>query len=274
MQVETYDAFGDMIRPGNELAKIIESHVPLWANPVTGPIYIEGVRRGDVLVIEILDILVGQTGVTTVIPGFGALEGWFTKSPPITKFTTINKDRVCYQTSSGKRIFVPLKPFIGVLGVAPPFEAISTLSPVPKYGGNMDVPEVCPGNKVYLPVGVDGALLSVGDVHAAQGDGEICGTAVEVPATVTLKFNVLRSKTIDWPRIESEEEIITVGSGKPLEEAAKLAFRELLQWLADDYAFSVYDAYILLSIAARARIAQFVSPLFSVVARLPKEYLQ
>ena len=137
----------------------------------------------------------------------------------------------------------------------------------------MDVADVCKGNRLYLPVGVDGALFAAGDVHARQGDGEICGTAVEIPAKLTFKFDVMRDKSIEWPRIESPNEIMTVASARPLEDAARLAFRELIQWLNEEYGFSVYDAYMLLSLTANARIAQIVDPLYTVVAKLPKEHL-
>jgi acetamidase/formamidase len=138
----------------------------------------------------------------------------------------------------------------------------------------MDVADVCEGNKLYLPVGVDGALFAAGDVHAAQGDGEICGTGVEIPAKLTFKFDVMKDKTIEWPRIESQQEIMTAASARPLEDAARLAFRELINWLHEDYGFSAYDAYMLLSLTARARIAQIVDPLYTVVAKFPKEYLK
>ncbi|MEM3698021.1 MAG: acetamidase/formamidase family protein [Candidatus Bathyarchaeia archaeon] len=273
VQLETYDCFADVVRPGQELAKVLKSAKPLYDNPVSGPIYIEGAERGDVLEVDIVDIKVPDLGVTTIVPGFGALEGWLTKSPALTKFSSIKNGRIYYRTNHGKEISLPVKPFIGSIGVAPPTESISTITPF-RHGGNMDVSEVCAGNKIYLPVGVKGGLFAAGDVHANQGDGEICGTAVEVPALITLKFEVLKGKSIDWPRIESKEEIMAVGSAKPLEDAARLAFRELIQWLNSDYGFSVYDAYMLLSIAGKARIAQMVNPLYTVVAKLSKEYLE
>jgi acetamidase/formamidase len=137
----------------------------------------------------------------------------------------------------------------------------------------MDVPDVCVGNTLYLPVATDGALLGLGDVHAVQGDGEICGTAVEVAATVTLKIGLEKNKELEWPRVESRSEIMTVCSTKPLEEATRLAFLELIKWLEQDFGFERYDAYMLLSIAGKARIAQIVDPLFTVVAKLPKKLL-
>lgn len=273
VKIETYDCFADAVRPGRELDKLLSSGAPIYDNPVTGPIYVRGAEKGDVLKVEILDIQVPDLGVTTIVPGFGALEGWLTKMPATTKFTTIRNSQILYKTDHGREVQLPLKPFIGTIGVAPPIESISTITPH-KHGGNMDAPEVCPGNALYLPVGVKGALFAAGDVHAAQGDGEICGTGVEVPATVTLRFNVLKGRTIEWPRIESQEEIMAVCSARPLEDAARLAFRELIHWMRGDYGFSTYDAYMLLSLAGKARIAQIVDPLYTVVAKISKKHLE
>jgi len=114
----------------------------------------------------------------------------------------------------------------------------------------------------------------LGDVHAAQGDGEICGTAVEVPAVVTVKFGLEKGRKIEWPRIESPDETMTVCSARPLEDAARLAFREMIRWLEADYGVNQYDAYMLLSLTATARIAQIVDPLYTVVVKLQKKYLR
>ncbi|MEM2901956.1 MAG: acetamidase/formamidase family protein [Candidatus Bathyarchaeia archaeon] len=273
VKIETYDCFADAVRPGKELDKILGSGTPIYDNPVTGPIYIKGAEKGDVLKVEVIDIQVPDLGVTTIVPGFGALEGWLTKMPATTKFTNIRNNAIYYKTDHGKEVQLPLKPFIGTIGVSPPTESISTITPH-KHGGNMDVADICPGNTLYLPIGVKGALFAAGDVHAAQGDGEICGTAVEVPATITLRFTILKGRTIEWPRIESQEEIMAVGSARPLEDAARLAFRELIDWMRSDYGFSTYDAYMLLSIAGKARIAQIVDPLYTVVAKISKKHLE
>jgi len=271
--VETRDCFANVVKPGRELAAVLKSGETLFDNPVTGPIYIEGAQKGDTLAVEIVDIQVPSIGLTTVMPGFGALEGWLSESPVLTKFVNIRNNLAYYKTDKGKEIAFPIKPFIGTIGVAPPYESVSTVTPH-KHGGNMDVQDVCVGNTLYLPVAVDGALFAAGDVHAVQGDGEICGTAVEIAASLTFKFELLKHKTIEWPRIESKEEIMTIGSAKPLEDAARLAYRELIRWLGEDYGLSPYDAYMLLSLTAKARIAQIVDPLYTVVAKLPKNILK
>jgi amidase len=272
VKLETYDCFANVVKPGNDLAQVLQSGAKLFDNPVTGPIYIEGAQKGDTLIVDIVDIELPEKGITTIMPGFGALEGWLSASPTLTKFSKIKNGTVYYRTDDGREIPFPVKPFIGTIGVAPPAESISTITPH-KHGGNMDVADICKGNRLYLPIGVDGALFAAGDVHARQGDGEICGTAVEVPAQLTFKFEVVKGKSIEWPRIESSEEIMTVASARPLEDAARLAFRELIQWLHEDYGFSTYDAYMLLSLTAKARLAQIVDPLYTVVAKQQKEYL-
>jgi len=271
VQVETYDAFGDQLTPDFDLKKLLESGKEVYDNPVTGPIYIEGAEPGDTLAVDIMDIKIREFGLAAISPGVGALDGWLSTSPAVTKFLKIENGTIHYRTDSAKDLTFPAKPFLGVVGVSPPLESISTVTPF-QHGGNMDVADVCPGNRLFLPVGVKGGLFCVGDVHASQGDGEICGNAVEVSAQVTFKFDILKNKTIRWPRIESNDEIMTVCSSKPLEDAARCAFRELIQWL-DEYGISTNDAYILLSLAARARIAQIVDPLYTVVAKIAKEII-
>jgi acetamidase/formamidase len=135
----------------------------------------------------------------------------------------------------------------------------------------MDVPEICVGNKAYFPVNVSGALLHVGDVHAVQGDAEICGTAVEMPAEITLTINLVKGKKIRWPRIESPEHLISVacsGAGRPLEEAIRIAFIELVFWL-EEFGFNRWDAYQLSAQTALVKLGN----LWTVAVKFPKKYL-
>ena len=271
-EVETWDASGNIVGARRNLGDAIQKGLRRYENPVTGPIYVEGAGPGDALKIEIINIKFPEVGWTAVIPGFGGLEGWLRLSPPITKFSKISGEKIVYALSDGRTIEIPAKPFIGTIGVSPEFEAVSTIVPG-RHGGNMDVPDICVGNVLHLPVAVKGALLGLGDVHAVQGDGEICGTAMEVSSTVTMRVELEKNKKINWPRVESKDEIMTVCSAKPLEDAVRLAFLELIKWLESDYGFERYDAYMFLSLAAKARVAQIVDPLFTVVAKLPKELL-
>ncbi len=271
IEVSTWDAYGGIISPTRTFQEATEMGLAGALNPVTGPIYVEGAEPGDTLAVEILDIELPEWGGSSIIPGFGALEGWLNLMESRTKISYIKNDKIFYKTDHGKAIELDAEPFIGTIGVSPAYEAIQTLAPG-SHGGNMDCPDVKPGNTLYLPVTQRGALFGLGDVHAVQGDGEICGTAVEIAAIVKLRFSIMK-KTISWPRVESEDMIMTVCSARPLEDAARLAYRELINWMVSDYGWDRDDAYMFLSLAVKARIAQIVDPLYTVVAKLPKKYL-
>jgi len=256
-----------------------------WAfrpNPNTGPFYLEGAEPGDTLVVKLIKVEpASDVGYSLAGPGFGAL----TKTPftptldePIPKrIWTYRIDKqagtVDYSAlDSDIKIKLPLKPFLGCLGVAPAAdEARSTVVPG-FYGGNMDTPEVRAGSTIYLPVNVRGGLLYLGDGHAAQGEGEISGTAVEVPMNVTLSVDLLKRR-ITVPRIEDENYLMAVGSYRPLEDAMRIASHELIQWLVEDYGFSALDAYGLLSVAMESNISQLVDPNYTVLVKIRKEYL-
>ncbi|MCH8207191.1 MAG: acetamidase/formamidase family protein, partial [Chloroflexi bacterium] len=167
---------------------------------------------------------------------------------------------------------IPCEPFYGTIGTAPELEAISSLAPG-FHGGNMDAADVCPGNTVFLPVHVPGALLYVGDGHAAQGDAEVCGVAVEVPTRGTMTAQLIKGRAIATPRVESDDYIMTVGSARPMEDAARIAFYELVMWLEADYGIERLMAYQLCSQVARVRLANMVDILYSIVAKFPKRYL-
>lgn len=273
IEIETWDAYGGVVYPGQTFQEAVERGRVGSLNPITGPIAVEGAEPGDTLVVEIVHIELPEWGASSIIPGFGALEGWLNLLEPKTKISEIRGGKILYEADHGQTIEIEADPFIGTIGVSPAIEAIQTLAPG-THGGNMDCPDVKPVNKLLLPVYRPGALFGLGDVHAVQGDGEICGTAIEISAVVTLRFSLEKGKTIAWPRIESEDEIMTVCSARPLGDAARLAYRELVNWMVNDYGWDRDDAYMFLSQAARARIAQIVDPLFTVVAKLSKKYLQ
>ena len=275
VEIETWDAFGGCVKPGQIYTRkqAAERGISIPVNPVTGPVYIIGAEPGDALTVEILGIDLPDWGVTTIDSGFGGLEGWLNLMEPRIKISKIRDGVVLYETDKGATVKVPVDPFIGTIGNSPIYEAINTLTPGP-HGGNMDCPDIRSGNTLMLPIYHSGALFCLGDVHAVQGDGEVGGSAIEVPAVIKLKFGVKKSYTIAWPRIESREEIMTVCSAKPLEDAARLAYRELVYWMVKDYGWVRDDAYMFLSVAAKARIAQIVDPLYTVVAKLSKKYLE
>jgi acetamidase/formamidase len=260
------------VNPGDEVEIETWSALTQVTNPVTGPIYIQGAEPGDSLIIEILDIQLPNKGKVSIIPGFGSLEGWLNLFEAKEKHPTILDGEIIYETDQGGQVYLKADPFVGTIGVSPAYEAINTLTPG-RHGGNMDCPDIRPGNRLILPVAVPGALFSLGDVHAIQGDGEICGTAVEVDSLVKLKFYLTKGKTIGWPRIESQLDIMTVGSARPLEDAAREAFRELINWMVSEYYWEKEDAYMFLSLVGKARIAQIVDPLYTVIAKISKSLL-
>ena len=275
-RVSTMDAFADRIdSPNVDLAKVIQ--VP-YVNPCTGPIYVAGAEPGDTLAIRIDDIqLPRDYAVSCIIPDFGGVCGTVLTrvlNPPL-------EQRVLLHRITPEGIIhdpnlaippIPVEAFYGTIGTAPAIEAISTLS-AGFHGGNMDAADVCPGNTIYLPVQVPGALLFIGDGHAAQGDGEVSGVAAEVPTIGTLTVDLIKNRTTPTPRIENDEFIMSVGSARPLEDAARVAFYDLVTWIEADYGIERIAAYQLASQVAKVRLANFVDVLYSIVAKFPKRYL-
>lgn len=278
LETNTLDAFGNAIqKPGDTLSMVKGD------NPLTGPFYIEGAEPGDTLAVTILDLQVdGNQGVGTLVPGFGALNEtsytpmlnapiperiWFY---PIDHATNTATFRALDSNFSVK---IPLHPFFGCIGVAPAGgEARSSIVPA-EFGGNMDSPEASVGNTVYFPVNVPGALLFMGDGHAAMGDGEVAGTAVEVPLRARVRVNLIKHQKINWPRFENEDAIMTVGAYRPLDDCLRIAFTELVNWIHQDYGLSELDAYELLSKVARIHLNEMVDPNYVIVASVDKKYL-
>ncbi len=249
-----------------------------FLNPQTGPIYVEGAEPGDTLAIHIESIEPTRDfAVSVLIPYFGGLTS--------TNFTRTLQDPLPERVwiwnlvDGGSNLFneelglkLPWEPFLGTLAVAPDLEAITALSPGP-FGGNMDVPDVKPGNTVYLPVWNSGALVYTGDCHARQGQGELCGVAMEITSKVTVVFDVIKDKPIEWPRIESDEAIMVVGSARPMEDAARIANTELILWLEHEYGYDRWDAYQLLTQAGGLYVGNMVDTTYSLVASVDKKHL-
>ena len=274
--IETMDAFENRITsPDDDITQIIT--LP-FVNPLTGPIYVEGAEKGDTLAVTIHDIEVTRNyGVSALIPDFGGLCGTvFTRTlqpalPAKVMIHPINDGHITFSEDLPIAA-IPYEPFYGTIGAAPEIEAISSLAPG-FHGGNMDAADVCPGNTVFLPVNVPGALFHVGDGHAAQGDAEVCGVATEIPTRGTFTFEVIKKSVIGTPRVDSDEFIMAIGSARPMEDAARIAFYELIMWLEADYGIDRLVAYQLCSQVARVRLANMVDILYSVVAKFPKKYL-
>lgn len=278
LETNTVDCFGNAIKkPGDTL-----SMAP-GDNPLTGPFYIDGAEPGDTLAIKILDLQVdGNQGIGALAPGFGAINSTnYTPmlNPPIPEkiwFYPIDHatNTATFQALDSKyTVKIPLHPFFGCIGVAPADgEARSSVVPE-AFGGNMDSPEASVGNTVYFPVNVPGAMLFLGDGHAAMGDGEVAGTAIEVPLRSRIQVHVIKGQKINWPRFENDQYIMTVGAYRPLDDALRIAFTELVNWIHQDYGLSQMDAYELLSKVAEIRLSEMVDPNYVVVAKIKKSFL-
>jgi len=260
--------------PDNEIPdslKAVESGVTdrgPGAHPLTGPIYVRGAEPGDVLEVRILGFeFLHPYGVTGFIPGSGTLPDDF----PYSRFKLIR-----FNPNEGTAEFMPgvslrLAPFFGSIGVAPPviLGRISSGPPGPN-AGNLDNKELVAGSTLYLPVHVSGALLSMGDAHAMQGDGEVSLTAVETSVRGTVQVFVRKGKHLNWPRAETPTHYIAMGLHSDLDEAAKLATREMIDFLVSEKGMSRDDAYLLCSIAVDLRVTQLVDGTKGIHAMLAK----
>jgi acetamidase/formamidase len=277
----TEDCFDGVVKTAADLpSKVMPAG---HDNPQTGPFFIEGAEPGDTVAIHILKLEPARAfGVSSFGPGFGALVGTNQTAmlgpdfPETTWRYDIDAARGVARTTTrdGRRSWeVPLAPFLGCLGVAPASgEARSTIVPGP-FGGNMDCPEVRAGNTVFLGVNAAGALLSFGDGHYAMGDGEIMGAAIEGAMNVEVYVELLKKRATPVPQIENADEIMFVGSGRPLEDAARVAFKAMVGWVEQTAKLSVLDAYQFVSQNARAPIIQLVDPEYTVLVKLAKARL-
>jgi amidase len=278
LETNTVDCFGNAIKkPGDTL------DMAPGDNPLTGPFFIEGAEVGDMLAIKILDLQVDSNqGIGALAPGFGAINSTnYTPmlNPPIKEkiwFYPIDhaSNTATFQALDSKyTVKIPLHPFFGCIGVAPAGgEARSSIVPE-AFGGNLDSPEASVGNTVYFPVNTPGAMLFLGDGHAAMGDGEVAGTAIEVPLRSRVQVHVIKKHKIAWPRFENEEYIMTVGAYRPVDDALRIAFTELVGWIHADYGLSEMDAYELLSKVAEIHLNEMVDPNYVVVAKIKKSFL-
>jgi acetamidase/formamidase len=273
--VETEDAFGGVITSEQD-SPTAKLKFP-FLNPQCGPVAVSGVEKGDCLAVHIHAVETRgaqPAGKTCIIPEFGGLVG--TASTALLNPPLPERVRVMHVDKDGVRwsdkITLPYEPFIGTIGVSPEIEAISSLQP-DYHGGNMDLPDVAPGSILYFPVHTKGGLLYVGDCHATQGDGELSGVAIEQRANVTLQIDVIKGWSFAWPRLETQNFLMTIGSARPLEDAARIAYRELVRWMAADYGFDEIDAYMLLSQAGRIRLGNMVDPKYTMGASILKKYL-
>jgi amidase len=266
---ETLDAHGfdkHMVKRGGE------------PNPMTGPFYVEGAEPGDVLAVEIVRISMNRkTGWTRSGLAWNVVDPSLVRDMPARDKTLwdIGANGVTLQNKMQglENWSVPMDPMIGCFGVAPAGgEAISTATSGP-HGGNIDYRLFRMGTTAMFPVSAAGALFFLGDVHAAQGDGEIAGTGIETSAEVEVRVRIIKNKTIGWPRGETADAIFTVGNARPLEQALQHATTEMLIWLEEDYGLDKRSASHLLGMAVRYDIANVFNPAFSVACRIEKSWL-
>ncbi len=227
--------------------------------PLAGPVYVNGAEPGDTLVAEVLEVKNDAFGWSCIAPGLGLL-GEF-KEPYLYKWSLTDPEFAHFE----KGIKVPIRPFCGVMGVAPPERGSFDVTPPGRHGGNMDIRHLTAGSKLELPVWVKGALFSTGDVHAAMGDGEVCLTAIECAGRARFRFQLLKKTGLTLPRYFAPGEpapkkgfYVATGIGPDLMEAAKSSVRNLLDYLEGEWGLKRQDAYILASVCADLRIHELV----------------
>jgi acetamidase/formamidase len=289
-EIETYDASTGYFQ--SEKNKAIPAlrpgfnKSPPLANPIGGPIWLEGAEPGDTLIISIEDIVVGEFSWIAIGPRRGPL-GESTRWPEL----SANYTTKIFRHSPGpsgtlrdgtihfnERITWPITPFVGTIGVAPEREVTTSLDGKGEWGGNLDIRDVTLGNRIQLPIFHTGALFYLGDVHASQGDTEFTGTAAETIATVRVRLDLIKGKRIPWMRIDKPESIVAIHANRPLEVAVETATFNLMDWLITDYRFTATDAYCLVSTCPDFRInvyqmCKLGKLSFVAGAEIPKRYL-
>ncbi|ENH6339650.1 acetamidase/formamidase family protein [Burkholderia vietnamiensis] len=234
-------------------------------NPVSGPIHVDGAQPGDVLQVSIEQFTPGGFGWTANIPGFGLLADQFTE--PALALWSYDSETLA-PAAFGKYAKVPLKPFAGTIGVAPAEPGLHSVVPPRRVGGNMDIRDLAAGTTLWLPVEVEGALFSIGDTHAAQGDGEVCGTAIESAMKVTVKLDLIKGESLEAPRFSTPGPVtrhldaagyeVSTGIGPDLMQAARDAVRRMVDWLCGTQQMPAEDAYMLCSVCGDLRISEIV----------------
>ena len=263
VQFETLDASSGQLSRNSTAVDLTKLDLA-FVNPVTGPVFIDGAQPGDALKITVLGFQPSGWGWTGNIPGFGLLADQF----PQAHLHHWNYEKSLAPAMYGPGGRVPLRPFTGTIGVAPAAPGLHSIIPPRNVGGNMDVRDITEGVELYLPVEVAGALFSVGDTHAAQGDGEVCGTAIESPIDVALKFDLVKGANLRMPRYVTPGPVtnhfdtkgyeVTTGIGPDLMAGARMAVSEMIELLSRRFGYSAIDAYMLCSVCADLRISSIV----------------
>ena len=270
IEAETNEATDGQLHPESDLDDLINLDFgPI--HPLTGPVYVEEAEVGDILAVDVLKIELHDYGWQAIVGGFGFLTDRFPN--PKLKVHKIDKVKKTMQFSD--KVTIPLKPFAGVMGVAPDTEEMLSTIPPRENGGNMDDPSIVEGTTVYFPVLVKGGLFSIGDTHAVQGFGEVCGTALEAPMTITYRLRVLKDKpAIKEPQYETDQYYAVTGFGDTIDKATKKAVNFMIDHLVANYDISDEDAYMLCSLVGDLKIAEVVDvPNMLVTMHFPKSIL-
>jgi acetamidase/formamidase len=277
----TEDCYAGKVRAETDLVSQV-CEFP-FLNPQTGPFFVDGAKPGDTLALHFVSIEPARdVGAATTVPFFGALTSDHHTAtlqdalPEVVWLYELDRQRrtVTYHAKSADlTIDLPMDPMHGTVGVAPAgFEARSALVP-DAHGGNLDTPEMRAGVTAYFGVNVEGALFSLGDGHARQGEGEACGTGVEVAMNTVLIVDLIPGVMTPWPRIESDTHLMTVGAARPLENAYRVAQVDMIGWLTELCGVDRLDAYQIVAQAALAPVAQVCNPIYTVTSKIPKSLL-
>jgi len=276
VQIECLDASGGQVVPGTTVAEYLRID-RTRIHALTGPIWIEGAEPGDVLQIDVLATRHAGWGWSSVVEGLGFLKDRF-KEPYLFHWLLEGE-----QTRSLEPAIVPVRPFLGVMGVARGEDGAFRTRPPGAFGGNLDVRELCAGSTLYLPVYNAGALFSCGDGHAAQGDGEVCINGIECPLDVTLRFHLHKRQPLAGPIVEASERTavdstsdawVVVESGIDMAETARAATLRMIELLVSRWGFSEVHAYLLCSVALKLRLSQVVNePMYTISGALSKQIL-
>jgi amidase len=285
--VETADAVCGLIKTDRDVVGSLDELLDRLggANPVTGPIHVEGARPGDCIAVTIEEIVAAPTsgtGWTTIIPGWGGLthdRGYtiLDSLAPRSTICRIDGGEARFRLD-GRDVRVPVEPFLGTVGVAPKLERRLSLSQSAEYLGDADIRAVAAGSTLVLPVHVEGALLAMGDAHAAQGEGEVTGVAVEVEADVRLRVDVLSGEQAQYGRFPMLETaawtgVVVAQQGVPLTACIQAGYVDLCRRLERYHGFSREGAYTLLGQVGRVRIGNMCDPFYSCLVTLPRRYL-
>ncbi len=267
IKADAYEASDNQLHRNATLEDLINIDFgPIHA--MTGPVYVEEAEVGDILAVDLLKVELGDYGWQAIVGGFGFLTERF----PNPKLNIHEIDVLNKTTMFNDKIKIPLKPFPGIMGVAPNTEEMLSTIPPRANGGNMDDPSLVEGTTVYFPVFIKGALFSIGDGHAVQGYGEVCGSAIEAPMTFTYRLRVLKNKpSIQEPQYETDDYYAVTGFGTTIDIATKKAVNYMVDYLTNNYNVLPEDAYMLCSLVGDLKIAEVVDvPNMLVTMHFPK----